>query len=206
VKSAPVWGLEGLEDVEHKLIVSMCPGGQFVVVDAFIFTLFNASSSATSSSSISATHSGVVGAASSTPSSSNSSPNHTAVIAVSSIIAALALLAALLACLFCFRRRRHKRPQHPDFKFPSGGRDTYDDGYTPVPSRFSTTSRFTSSSGMLYPHIAINDPFDPTSAEGLYDRWFSSPSDFGNIFSYFQGSLSSTFKDQPRTRLSTVKS
>jgi hypothetical protein len=207
VKSAPVWGVEGLKDGEHELIVSMCPGGQFVVVDAFIYTVANAS--ATSSSSSSATHTGVVGAASSTPDPpTNSSPNHTTVIAVSSIIAALALLAALLACLFCFRRRRRKRLHHqlPDFKYPGDGRDTYDDGYTPVPSRFSTTSRFTSTSGMLYPHIAINDPFDPTNAPGLYDRWFSSPLDFGNIFSYYQGPLSSMFNDQPRTRLSTVKS
>jgi hypothetical protein len=39
VQSAPVWGIEGLEDVEHELVVSMCPGGQYVVVDAFMWVL-----------------------------------------------------------------------------------------------------------------------------------------------------------------------
>jgi hypothetical protein len=36
VQSAPVWGVQGLEDAEHELVVSMCPGGQYVVVDAFM--------------------------------------------------------------------------------------------------------------------------------------------------------------------------
>jgi hypothetical protein len=36
VRSAPLWSATGLDDVEHELVVSMCPGGQFVVVDAFM--------------------------------------------------------------------------------------------------------------------------------------------------------------------------
>jgi hypothetical protein len=39
VQSAPLWGVEGLEDVEHELVVSMCPGGQFIVVDAFMYVV-----------------------------------------------------------------------------------------------------------------------------------------------------------------------
>ena len=39
VQSAPVWGVQGLENAEHELVVSMCPGGRYVVVDAFMCVL-----------------------------------------------------------------------------------------------------------------------------------------------------------------------
>lgn len=35
VKSAPLWTMTGLEDIEHSLVVSKSDTGPFVIVDAF---------------------------------------------------------------------------------------------------------------------------------------------------------------------------
>jgi hypothetical protein len=150
-----------------------------------------------------ATRSGVVGEASATPSpvSKPLSSNRPTVVAAGSAVAALLILVALLACLFCCRRRGKNRLKHPDpeLKVPKD----FDDGgaYTPVPPPFATaTSHFSSATGMLYPHVAINDHFYPTNADGLYDHWFMSPADIGNIFSYYRDSISEKFGVKTRPR------
>lgn len=154
--------------------------------------------SANSISSSLTTRSDVVVKASATasPTAASHSSKHLIPMAVGSACVSLALLAVVLACIFCLRRRKQHR-RHSTSKESCGGRDVYDDdSYTPVPSRTST-SRFTTTSGMLYPHVAINDHFYPTNANGLYDHWFSSPADFENIFSYYRDSVTSMFKSQP---------
>jgi hypothetical protein len=109
------WQRTGLTNTTHTLVASMWSGGTYVVVDALIYTVADASTTSTSSTE-SVTNGSPSSASSTTRASSSSvavastkskSSTNTTIIGAT-LGAVVAVLVLVIAFLLCFRRRKRR--------------------------------------------------------------------------------------------------
>ncbi|KAG8859384.1 hypothetical protein FRB96_004599 [Tulasnella sp. 330] len=160
VQSAPVYGFTGLENGVHTLVVSMAAGGQYVIADAFMYTLEDSSttSSITSDPSSSSSSSSASIAPASTsilPAPSNSSHNTTAIAVGAGLGGAVFLLALLGLWLFYSAKRKRGR---------DAARTVDIDGLPPqIPQSASIVGPIYSSSSPTTRHSETWSPYSATS-------------------------------------------
>ncbi|KAF7344279.1 hypothetical protein MVEN_01719300 [Mycena venus] len=118
------WSATGLSNTTHKLVLTMAPGGQFIVADGFIYTVNNGSSPSSSASLPSGTSS-AGSAASSGGSTVVPGKSDTLAIGIGVALGAAALIAAAAVAFFIWKRRRPRRAQPVSNVLDEWGQDAY---------------------------------------------------------------------------------
>jgi len=131
VAYSAVWGKTGLANTQHQLVASMAPGGQFVVVDGFIYTTVGSSGTtsspsgtSSSSSSPSSTNHAPSSAspASTSDASSHQSQNSKLIVPIAGAAAGVVGIVALAALLLlCCRRLRDRKRRESSLKATARG-------------------------------------------------------------------------------------